>query len=243
MFRAALSYQASFFGAFADVRPSAESIPPLLNAFRAEELLPATFVEIGGVAPGNRLRLASSSNEWLVDIDQNRVQVLKNPVELGGKNMGDLDDFARSAHDYINRILTLYPRRGTRLSLVTKNLLAEAEGCSPDEALRRFTVPLRFYEGNPPVDWQVRMTSRVPTRIGTDEDLLNVIAIVSRERGRFVGQGSVEDFDGLCLHFDINTYQGNQNERFSIDDLEEFLGSAQEFRANLCEQVREVLHG
>jgi len=243
MFRAALSYQASFFGAFADVRPSAETIPPLLNAFRTEELLPGTFLEFGRAGPETRLRLASSNNEWLIDFEQSRIQVLKNPVKLGGKNMGDLDEFARSAHQFIGRILETHPRQGTRLSLVTKNLLTIPEGTSPEEALDRFAVSLPFYQENPPVDWQARMTSRVPTRIGTSEDLFNVITILSRERGRFIDQGSVEEFDGLCLLFDINTYQGNQNARFSIGDLDEFLGLAQQLRRDLCEQVRTVLHG
>jgi len=180
MFRAALSYQASFFGAFESIRPSPETIPPLLKAFSADGFLPNTFVEVGPRGTENRIRLAPSSNEWFLDLDQDRIQAIKNPVKAGAKNMGDPEQFAEDAHRLVGTVLDLHPRKGKRLSLVTKHLLDDVDGCSAGDLLRRFANPLPFYSEANPVAWQVRMTARVGTDIGEAKDTLNVITWVSR---------------------------------------------------------------
>lgn len=243
MFYAALSYQAGFFADFENITPNADTIPPLLNAFRDLELLPTTFIQFSEGKRHTRLRMATSTNEWFVDFDVHRINITKNPISHRGSNMGDIGEFSDKARDFVERIHKLFPRAGTRLSLVTKNLLEERDDEQLKNAYRRVLNPSQFYVENPPHDWRARYVSRVSTVLDGNEEQLNVITTISRIQGEFSDMESVEAFDKLQLEFDINTFQGNRTPRFDPEDLRIFFGKAMELREKLADEVQELLNG
>ena len=239
-------YEAHFFGDMADIKPSADTIPPLLDAFRVPGFLPNTFNELELRQPDaqalTRLRLSSPDAEWIIDFDTPRITIQKNSVKPLGANLGKPEDFARDAVDFLRRILHLFPRKGTRLSLVTDGLLSEMA----DEVLRRaysrVLVPFGFYQNNPPIAWNSRSLARVSVDINGISEQLNVITQVNRTQGTFMKQGGLF-FDRLQILFDINTHQNKREPRFDISAAEEYFGNALKIREQILRDLKEQLNG
>jgi len=241
MIKGSLSLQASFFADLADCVPSADVIPPLLEAFRDVGFLPTTFIQVSEGKPHTRLRLAAPNQEWFVDLDVHRINVVKNPTEPWGANLGSVEEFARNASEYISRVLRIHTISGTRLALVTKELLDLADEGRVLEAYARAINQLPFYEKHSPHEWQARSVARATYDLAGRDEELNVISSISRVRGSFGTPKQVEEFDCIGTDFDINTYQKRTEPRFGIESLESFFSLATTLRSELLAQIGEKL--
>ncbi|MGA2463721.1 MAG: hypothetical protein ABSH06_05135 [Thermodesulfobacteriota bacterium] len=239
------SYVAQFFADMADFRPSADTIPPLMEAFRHRNLLPGTFHEMGPFmqAPQVRLRLSSSNNEWMIDFDTLRISIQKNSVKPKGTNMGTPEEFVRDATDFLGRILGLFPKKGNRLSLTTNGLMAEMPGERLQEIYTRVFVPLQFYEEHRPVGWNSRSLARVFQDVAGSQENLNIITIVSRIQGDLKEEGGSVSFDRIQVQFDINTHQSNREPRFDMAHVNAFYPIALRTRGLILSQLTEHLNG
>ncbi len=236
-------YEASIFGNMQDIRPSADTISALLDAFRDRELLPSTFHEFGPSFPGPmpRIRLARPDNEWIIDFDTTRIMIQKNMTKPNGANMGTLEGFGREVVDLAERILRRFPKRGTRLSLVTESIMRQVD----DAALRRIYGKhfhhIPFYVDNCPVEWNSRSVARTFMKLSGSDELLNVITDIKRVTGEVLTQDRIQPLDRILVAFDINTFQGNADTRFDSASIVEFYPKALQLRAMLLSQVRELI--
>lgn len=237
MLKGALSYQASYFGGFQEYAPTAETIPPLLRAFSAEEFLPTTYAQISAGSANTRLRLAPPGNEWVVDIDVHRINVVKNPTEPWGRNMGAPEDFARSAAEFVARVLAVRNVPGSRLALVTKEFLDLSGAGQLEAAYRKLVKPLAFYVAAGPHEWKVRSTARVEKRLLGRREQINTITELSRLQGSFGTPAGVEEFDAITVDFDINTFQETTLPRFDASSLAEFIPLALGLREQLLTDI------
>lgn len=242
MLKAALSYQLCYFANLENYVPSADVIPPLLDAFRNEGFLPTNFVQIEKDGkPHTRLRLASTSHEWLVDLDLHRINVLKIPTVPWGENLGTIKKFVSDASDFVTRILGIHTVPGTRLALVTKNLLDITQ---PDELNAAYTLllkPLPYYLESFPHEWQLRSATRVTALVDGRKEALNVITVLARMQGSFGSPDGVQEFDSISAEFDINTYQGTKEPRFSSASLGSFFEFAVKLREGLLKEIGDQL--
>jgi hypothetical protein len=241
MLKGALSYQMSYFADLEDYVPSADVIPPLLDAFRDEGFLPTNFVEIKNGKPYTRLRLAPPNNEWFVDFDLQRISVVKNPTEPWGENLGTIQDFVTDASDFVTRILGIHTVPGTRLALVTKNLLNITGPDKLNAAYTHLFNPLPYYLEAFPHEWQSRSVTRVVELLDDREEKVNVITTLARIRGRFGSPDGEEEFDRISIEFDINTYQKIKEPRFTDASLGSFLRFAVELRERLLKEIGDQL--
>ncbi|MBN1570615.1 MAG: hypothetical protein JXA73_22420 [Acidobacteria bacterium] len=240
-----MKYQTSFFGNLADLKPSADTIPPLLQIFREQALLPSTYqqVQLGpSLDPQVRLRLSSTRNEWIIEFDIDRITIEKNSIKPLGANMGLLEDFARTSEDYLGRILSLFPRKGTRLSLVTDGLMDQMTEEGLQEVYSRILVPLGYYHNNPPHLWNSRCIARGAIDMAQGQESINVITQVNRVQGKFLMQGGI-GFDRIQVIFDINTFQDNMQPRFDIEAVRAYNTSALQLRETILTDLRERLNG
>jgi hypothetical protein len=241
-----MKYQAHFFGNMADLKPSADTIPQLLLAFREQALLPSTYqqVQLQGPAPESqvRLRLSSTGNEWVIEFDIDRITIEKNSIRPLGANMGTPEDFAQAATDYLGRILSLFPKRGTRLSLVTDGLMDQMTEERLEAVYSRVLVPTRFYQQNPPRVWNSRSLATVSIALAQVQESINVITQVNRIQGKFLRQGGI-DFDRIQVVFDINTFQGNMAARFDIEAFRTFNTTVLQTRQAILADLWERMNG
>lgn len=238
-------YQAAFFADLADLRPSVDTIPPLLEAFADRGFLPNTYRELGissSPAPQVRLRLSTPDSEWEVDFETHRINITKNAVKPFGSNLGSSDEFTRNAIDFLERILKRFPMKGKRLSFVTSGLMTEM----PEDRLReiypRVFVPLDFYEKNPPSAWTSHSVSRILTDLNGNQERLNIVTQVGRIQGELTEEGSTIPYDRIQLGFDINTYQRNREPRFEMAHVRAFYPEALQIRENLLSSLKERLN-
>jgi hypothetical protein len=237
-------YQIHFFANMAGLTPSADIITALLNAFRGEGLLPSTFQEfkLPLQEPELRLRFSSPSGEWVIDFDSGRITLDKNSGKPLGANLGEPEEFVRDAVNMLGRILQLFPRKATRLSLVTDGLMAEMPDHTLTDLYSQVVVPSAFYRENPPIAWNTRSLSRVSTVLAGNQEQVNVITQVNRVQGKLLKQGGLP-FDRIQILFDVNTYQANSEPRFGIPEVSEFYASALKTRDTILKDLKERLHG
>jgi len=236
-----LSYQASFFANVESIHPSADTIPPLLDAFRDMGFLPTTFTQITPGGARTRLRLSSPREEWFVDFDVNRINIVKNATQPWGTNLGSPSGFTNDVAGFVDRILKLHPVSGSRLALVTSELVDTGTAVTPLDAYAALARPLPFYSSKAPREWQLRSADRVTCDIAGEAELLNVITKIGRAQGKFETPAGVQEFDDLSVELDINTYQDNPSPRFDGQGLRAFFAIALEQREHLMAQLGERL--
>jgi len=237
LLKGALSYQMSYFAGLEDYVPSADVIPPLLDVFRDEGFIPTTFIQVKDGKPHTRLRLAPPNHEWFVDLDLHRINVVKNPTEPWGKNLGTVREFVNDASDFITRILDIHTVKGTRLALVTKNLLDITQPDELNAAYARLVKPLPFYVESAPHEWQSRSVTRVNASLDGREEIVNVITAMARIQGSIGSLEQVQEFDSISVEFDINTYQRIKEPRFSSASLGSFFEFAVKLRERLLKEI------
>lgn len=244
MFDIAQKYQASIFGNFADILPAPEVISKLLGLFRDKNLLPGTFQEITQqyMGPQLRLRLSSQDKEWNVNFATHRMDVEKNPTDLKGKNLGNVEEFAIEANQFFNRILTEFSRKANRVSLATSGLLKQMAPEKMDSIYSRLFTPIEFYRKIPPFEWNSRFASRVVLNIAGSSEQMNTITSISRVNGHLVEANTIVSFDRLEVGFDINSAQENQETRFDTFSLVQFYEGATNLRQNILLELEVLLN-
>jgi len=239
-------YQISYFGSWDDVVPSSETISLLLEAFQGENLLPTTIQQIALAANGpkqiQRLRLASTEEEWVLDIEPNRINLSQTSSSPFVDLLGDVGEFASIGRGHILRVLNQFPKLGSRLALVSRYFLDKIDTADTAQVLSLFVNPIRYYNENPPVNWEVRSNARVPMDLGAKQELLNVITKISRVQCTSSDESGFEtESDRLKMEIDINTFQGNKETRFSEDHLGEFLSRAMTLESEIKHAIEEKI--
>ncbi len=236
-------FQVCYFADLSSVEPTAEFIASLAKEVGDRKLLPSTYQELGPHGLRMRPRLQSPDNEWVVDLDRNRIDLQKNATSAGGENLGSLAEFCREAHGIIAGIVRVVSVKGKRLSLVTDAWLRDLSNGALNEAYARLFNALPYYQESPPAAWTSRSVRRVPARLGGRDETLNVIITADRARRRFLFDSSGREFESIGVQVDINTFQGNTETRFSAESLPDFLERAMDIRKLLLQQLRERLDG
>lgn len=245
MFDVIGKYQASLFVNATEIAPNPDVISTLLNMFRDKGLLPTTFQEIGpqGLIPLVRLRLNSPNKEWGINFASNRIDIEKNPVMAGGRNMGEVHDFAKDAEVFFSRILGHFKKKGNRLSIITTGMLREMTDKQLSDIYAKLFRPLPYYERAVPFEWNSRCVSRIETRIGEASEPINVITSINRLRGQFVEPERVTQFDRIDVSFDINTVAENEDNRFVAESFKDFFNGALHIRSEILDQIRGIVNG
>jgi hypothetical protein len=103
-----------------------------------------------------------------------------------------------------------------------------------------FNLPKEFMENNV-VEWNNRQVYRINRDINGKNELLNVILNINRIQVIHHFEHNPEPYDGIEIGFDINTFQGNSSQRFSVDDVPYFLGEANAIKNSMEESLQEII--
>jgi len=237
-----LKYQASIFIDGSDIIPTSDKITEILPLFRDKELIPGTFSEISAnnPKPQTRLRLATTNNEWEINLASQRIDIIKSSTDAKGSNLGELEQFCQEAYELGERIIKKYSKNANRISMVSSFLLEEMEEKQLIGIYSRLFNAPAFYEKHAPVSWSWRTVARKEIDLNGEKELFNVILTIQRLQGDF--GGGVVPFDRIELLFDINTYQGNKNYRFGAEHLQMFYKKALGLYQNLFDEVGGLIY-
>ena len=87
----------------------------------------------------------------------------------------------------------------------------------------KFLNELEFFKEGRLDDINAVYAARRDIRIGEREERLNVLTTISRY---LAGVGTDKEVDGFQIDYDINTWQGNRKNRFSAEEIEEFISGS-----------------
>ena len=240
-----LRYQASIFVNAEDIEPSPEVTTDLINIFSDRKLIPNTFQELSRSSPNmlTRLRLSDTKNEWNIVFLTNRIDINKNPTDSKGSNIGELSDFCLDANSFFERILTKFNKPANRLVLDTSVMLEEMTEDQLASIYTKLFKPPKFYEENPPFEWDWRSASHFPMDILNLSEDLFVIIPIKRVTGGYNDPSGVIKFDRIQLAPDINTTARNTNYRFNITHVTDFLHKARDIHNRLLTEIEEYING
>lgn len=239
-----IRYQVAMFGNFEDISPKPDTLKYFIDSFLDKELIPVTVQEVNLLNPTNpinRLSLKSSDEVWSIGFGSNRVDIQKNNKDVGVTDMNSLKSFLDEVKKITEIINNKFPKKFNRLSLVTKYLLPEMTKEEITGIFRKNNNPIDFFKENEPVEWKNRVVTRIPVKI-QEEETVNVISELNRIKGNLKINSKIVAIDRVELKFDINTYQGLTEFRFTHNELLQFIEFAFELESNLKDQFEKTLN-
>lgn len=219
----ALKYQAVIFASLEEISPSPDTLTYLIDKFKDKGLVPSMFQELtanGKVS--NRFILKSPNDEWEIEFGLNRLIIKKVNRDIHVSKFGSKKDFLDDVNNIVNIIFGKFPHKANRISFVTQYFVKQLDNKALNEISAKVSVLTKLYQKYPPVNWSHRYVSRVEKKIAERDEVVNFIGEINRVQGNLKINSKLEEFDRIELKFDVNTFQGNQEFRFSIKDIEEF---------------------
>jgi len=233
-------YQFGFYAPGTHVEPTPDLVGRLLESLKDKGFVPTTSPEIEiGPSPNMRLQLQfiTQDQQWNLAFEDSRVLLHKKA--LPDSEVGRPEDFCSETQDVFGRLTGVTEFHGTRMSYVTKGLLPEMTNDELEQANSLLINLPPFYSEHPPCEWTTRHVARYDVSIGEETETLNVITDINRRQGQLAKESSLVPFDRLEISFDINTYQGNTDQRFGVDDVGPFLTQALTLSRKIQKEIGE----
>jgi len=229
-----ISYLASVFINAQEIQPTSQHIAKLMPLFVDKELLP-------NILPIGILRLQTSNNEWIVAFLPDRITISKNPTGIKGENMRELLSFSNEVTEILDTIFKVYPRTPHRVSIVTRFLLEEMSEIQFSKVYKKLFNSSEFYIDNIPYEWTRRLVSQTAKPFLDREETFNFITSINRVHGDIELSDYNGPFDRIEISIDINSHQGNANERFDLEGITYFYQNAPNWHSDLLNETIKFL--
>lgn len=245
-----IKYQGVLFLNASDIQANTKNISTLMNEFADRELIPNTFQELSNILPipQNRFNLSSPNNEWVISFKSSRIDFEKNPVSNKGENLGDLKDFCNEAKQTFERILNKYPRKATRIALVSRFLLKELPEATLHNIYSKLFNAPKLYTDNKPFEWNWRSVSMLHKQIDSLQEEFNFVTSINRIRAELNRlrpdirlERETNVIDRIELTFDINSSAFNVENRYGIYEINQFFDSVSEWHDNLLTEFLDFI--
>lgn len=236
-----LKYHTALFGPMDDISPKPEVLKYFINAFADKNFIPTTIQELSPAGVKNLLALKTSDNVWSIEFGSKRIDISKTDQDIGNSDFGSKQDFIEEVKDVINIIFEKYPKKLNRISFVTHYLLKEMSEQEMNDIFNHLIIPVGLHKEQNPYEWNSRIVSRINEEINQKEELLNVITEVNRIRGKLKIESKQKQIDRVQLKFDINTFQGNSEYRFSNEEIESFYAVSNKIEDSLVNSYINLL--
>jgi len=239
----ALKYQAVIFGSFDEITPSPDTLSYFIDKFKEKELIPSTFQEIippTGVVK-NRFIFKSLSDKWNIEFGSDRLDIKKVNRDINVSDFGNKETFIKDVVNILQIIFEKYPRKANRISFVSQYFCKEFNEEKLNNLLQKISNLSKTFKKYPPVNWNHRYVTRIDKNINGKNELINFIGDINRVQGNLKIDSKIKEFDRIELKFDINTFQGIQDYRFSIDDLNDFYSKVYNWEEELLNEFLNLM--
>lgn len=212
-----------------------------LNMLPAIQSLPNIYLGLGE-SPANlqQLRFMTADKQLIVDFELNHRYLIQ-MTGLPGAKLPDYDFFSNRVKEIIEKLEKKVPIKAHRLSFVTTGIGKKMEKNQLDRINEKlFTLPEKF-RSHKPIEWNSRQVCREDKTINGRTEILNIIMNISRIENVHHFEAKPTSFDGIEVNFDINTFQGNNEQRFSSDDVRPFLAEAGGIQRELESSLEKII--
>jgi hypothetical protein len=240
-------YQFTFFF-FHGVIGTPEWVNKLSPGFGSLEMMPSLVphpnIYLGlGEQPANmqQLRFLTAQKDMLVIFNADRYIFQMQIIPM--RKLPLIDDFIEKADKIVKIINSVVEGKASRMGFTTTGICKKMNTERLNEIHQKlFNLPNEFRE-NEFVEWNSRQVYRETRDINGKNELLNIILDLNRIQITHNFEHQPVPFDGIEIGFDINTYQGNSAQRFSIDDVRPFLSESFSINNNIETSLQEILGG
>jgi len=236
-------YQAVAF--MSSIEASQSNISQLMGLFADKGLIPTTFQEMTVMAlptqPQLRFALQSPNNEWNIRFGIDRIDIFKNATDEKGKNIGTIEQFCADVSDIFAKISSKYPQKANRLALSGNILLEEMTTEKLNGVYEKLFNSIKLYSENKPVEWNLRINSRVQRQINSISEQMNFISEINRVSGLLNIDQKLVPIDRIAVNLDINTIPNNIESRFGEIEFVDFYKNIPVWHNELLNEIFEKI--
>lgn len=233
-----VNYRLTCFADYSLLEYNKADVISILNAFDSVVLTPAVIDEISlSGLKSQRMQFASQDGLLLININSNRIDIQIMSKEKTGFAESEIESIKINLCSYIEKLYTVFAERvplPNRLAWFTIYVYFETTKDERKAFRNKFLKPLKFFNKDRLDDLFIRYGAKRNVMIGKRDERLNVMTTVKHLQ---IGTMQEEKFNGYQIEYDINTWQFNIINRFSMDDFSEFCNKAIKIQDELNREV------
>jgi hypothetical protein len=149
--------------------------------------------------------------------------------------------FYNTAQEIIAILEKIKKMKAARMSFLTTGLYRKMQDSEITQAHSNLFVLPEQLNGHPFVEWNGRQVYREKRKINTRDELINIIMNINKLQIAQHPNKRLSEYNGIEISLDINTYQGNNEQRFTADDVIPFLKDAANIREDLEVSVEKII--
>jgi hypothetical protein len=235
-----LKYQSAIFLNAVDISPKPDTLTYFISKFADKELIPGTFQELGPSGVMERFYLKDSEGKWSIEFSSNRIDIVKANANIGKTEMGSIAEFNSEVSKCIDIIFYKFPKKANRLAFVTTHIIHEISQKEISSIFNKLFNPIPTYRENELSEWKSRMVSRINKEFNKRTELHNFITEINRLKGKLNINSKTENVERLQIKLDINTFQGNTDYRFEIEDIKAYYNSVVHWERALRDELNTI---
>ena len=222
-----ITYRLSAFSDYSLISYNKEDVIKILSDFTDVILSPTVISEVlSGNVVSQRMQFLAQNGLLLITILSERIDIQVTSNRKDGFQPDEIEDVKRKLGQYMELILNVFSNRVSspyRLAWFTSYVCFEQTVEEKNAFRDKFLKELNFFKTNRIEDMIARFGAQRTVEISGREETLNVLLTVNRH---IIDQGTDMEVDGYKADYDINTWQGNRVNRFSIEGMKEFVEKA-----------------
>jgi uncharacterized protein (TIGR04255 family) len=195
-----------------------------------------------GEQPANlqQLNFVTTQKDWVVIFDNDRIVIQAQIIP--NQKLPSFEEFILKAEKILNVFSKTMNTRATRLGFVTTGICEPMDINKLNQIHQKlFNFPDEFKDNT--TEWNSRQVYITTKKINDKNEKLNVILDTNRIQTTHHFEHKPIAFDGIEIGIDVNTYQGDSSQRFSVDDIAPFLQEAHAIENNLENSLQELFGG
>jgi hypothetical protein len=186
-----------------------------------------------------QLRFITAQRDLTVIFDTDRCIFEMQIIPM--RKLPPAEDFIARAEEIIKIITNVVEGKANRMGFTTTGICEKMDIKRLNKIHNKLFVLPEDFNNNQVVEWNSRHVYRTSKDINGRNELLNVILDLNRIQMTHHFEHKPVPFDGIEIGFDINTYQGNSSQRFSVDDVRPFLSESFNIKDNIENPLQEII--
>lgn len=218
-----LRYQLILFSSF-DLNTSQEVLNAIKTALNDDRMNVTPFIEtIFGINPGGptnvgRPRFASTDGTYSFYVKSDCLAFEWVNVDIEVTPLLSFDAFCKKSIDICKRVKYFAEHYYRRIGLVRTTFIDEVDQQKVFDYLCR---PIKYYEGKEMKDWNCFLPAK--TFIDGGKIEVNATSRIQHLTTRVNRLSSNQLFDGISITSDVNTLASNNQDKYSVTDIEHLL--------------------
>lgn len=233
-----ITYRLSCFADYSQLTYKKEDVIAVLNNFDSVMLMPSIISEaLSDREVSQRMQFLAQGGLLLITIASQRIDVQITSNDKSGFDSESITRVYKDLLDNMKKILSIFVERVAepyRLAWFTSYVYFDQTKEEKENFRNKFLNELDFFKEGRLDDINAVYGARRDIKIGDREERLNVLTTVSRY---LAGIGTDKEVDGFQIDYDINTWQGNRKNRFSLKELDEFVYGSVEIQNTLNKEI------